>query len=223
MAVLPNVAKTVRVAMIHSYGSDTDVVTRFFIRYSGTAPSSAQLDTFCASCVAAWGAFMVTECDPNVSLTEVTAVDLSSPSAAQGVFADTIPGTKSGGTLPASTAVVSSYVFGRRYRGGHARGYWPMGVETDVGGPQTWDGGSIGGFQTAVDGFFGLVIAGGWSGAGTLDHVSVSYYHGFTVVINPSTGRARNVPTLRATPVVDVVTANAVRQRIGTQRRRLGH
>jgi hypothetical protein len=50
--------------------------------------------------------------------------------------------------------------------------------------------------------------------------VNVSYYNGFTVVTNPTTGRARNVPTLRGTPVVDTVTGIVARVQVGSQRRR---
>jgi hypothetical protein len=97
-----------------------------------------------------------------------------------------------------------------------------MGVTTDLDSPQLWDGGPVTDFQSAVDGFFTDVIAGGWGGAGTLTHLNVSYYAGFTVVVDPVTGRARNLPTPRVTPLKDAITANIVRSRIGSQRRRLG-
>jgi hypothetical protein len=72
-----------------------------------------------------------------------------------------------------------------------------------------------------MNAFFAALEAAVWSGASSLAQVNVSYYKGFTVVTSPTTGRARNVPTLRSAPVVDAVTAQAVRTSIGTQRRRI--
>jgi hypothetical protein len=222
MAILPNVSKVLRVSMIHLYGSDTDVVTRFFYRYTGTAPSPTDLNTFCAAVSAGWFADIIGMCYTTVTLVDCVAVDLSSPSGSQGAFSDPTAGTRTGTELPADASLVASYTFGRRYRGGHSRGYWPMGVAEDLDSPQDWSAAFTTDALTAVEGFFGTVDASGWSGAGTLSHVSVSYYLGFHVVTNPVTGRARNVPTLRSVPVVDAVTGYVARTRIGSQRRRLG-
>jgi hypothetical protein len=208
--------------MIAAYDTDTDVVTRFFYRYTGSAPSPSDLNTFCAAVSAGWFADILPMVVPQVVLLNCTAVDLSSPSGSEGVFSDPTAGTRSGAELPADASLVASYTFGRRYRGGHSRGYWPMGVAGDLNDAQHWNSTFTTDALTAIEGFFGTVDASGWSGAGTLSHVSVSYYLGFHVVTNPVTGRARNVPTLRSTPVVDAVTGYVARNRIGSQRRRLG-
>jgi hypothetical protein len=219
---LPDVAKTVRVALIHTYGSDIDVVTRFFIRYSGTAPTNAQLDTFSGAVDSAWGTNLAAECNTLVTLTEVTATDLTTTSAAQGLFTTSDPGTRSGTLLPADACATAAYVIPRRYRGGHPRGYWPFGVTTDLASPQTWGSSFVAEFTGQLASFFAAVEAAGWAAAGTLSHVNVSYFLGFHVVTSPTTGRARNVPTLRGTPLVDTVSVVVGRTRIGSQRRRLG-
>lgn len=73
--------------------------------------------------------------------------------------------------------------------------------------------------QTAVEGFF-TELAGLTVGAmGTLAHVNVSYYAGFTNITN-SSGRTRAVPKYRDAAVLDNVESYAVKAEIGSQRRR---
>ena len=47
MPALPNVAKCIKLAMVYSDGVNLDIVTRMHLLYSGSAPSNADLDTFC--------------------------------------------------------------------------------------------------------------------------------------------------------------------------------
>ncbi len=222
MPALPNVTKCVRLSCVHVYGGDTDVVSRFYVAYTGTVPSVGDLQVLVDNTVAAWADVMPGVMTSEVALSRVDGVDLNSATGAEATFADTVDGSRTGDPLPADASAVTAYHISRRYRGGHARGYWPMGSSTDLASPQTWDAGAITAFQGAIDSFMAAVLAGGWSGAGTLTHVNVSFYEGFTVVTDPVTGRARNRPTPRAVPIKDLVTANLVRTRIGSQRRRLG-
>lgn len=222
MAALPNVPKTVRLAVVHYSDGGSDMVSRFFIRYSGSVPSVGDLQVLVDNVVAAWAANMISAVAAASGLSRVDGVDLNSSTGAQATLADVVAGTRAGGELPADVALVASYEINRRYRGGHPRGYWPFGTESDLLDQAHWDPTPLAAFQTAVDGFFTDVVAGGWGGAGTLTHVNVSYYNGFHVVTNPVTGRARNVPLVRSSPTIDLVTATIARARLGTQRRRLG-
>jgi hypothetical protein len=206
--------------LVGHYGQDNDVVTRFFIAYAGTAPTSAQLVTFANAVGTAWGTNLKSLCSSQVELTSVTAEDLTSATAAVGASGFATLGTRAGDSMTAQLAAVVSYTIARRYRGGHPRGYWPFGVDTDIATPQTWANAFITASNTGIEAFFTAVLAAGWTGAGALTHVNVSYYHGFTVVTNPTTGRARNVPTLRGTPLVDTVSAAVTQVTVGTQRRR---
>lgn len=223
MPALPDVDKVVKIDCVHSYGSDTDVLSRFFLRYGGTAPTVDQLNTFCAAIGASWSANLASLAnEAQVSLQLVQATDLTSPTASQGENAAAFPGSRAGVDLPADTSAVIGYEIARRYRGGHPRGYWPFGSQPDLQTPQTWTDA----FQTAVDegilGFMNENVTSGWTASGIIDHVNVSYYSGFTVVTSPTTHRARNVPTPRVTPLVDVVGGYEARIRVGSQRRRLG-
>jgi hypothetical protein len=221
--VLPDVAKVVRVACSGTDSLGGLWLTRFFVSYSGTAPVSADLATFDAAVNTAWGTNLKPLHGNDTVLTQIESVDLSTVTGAVDISAVTQQGTRAGTYIPGSAALVSSYKISRRYRGGHPRGYWPFGMTGDVANPTTWATAFQTACNTGLNAFFTAVLAAGWSGAGTLLHVNVSYYKGFTVVVNPTTGRARNVPTLRVTPVVDTITAQQARISIGTQRRRINY
>jgi hypothetical protein len=217
---LPAVAAVVRVALIGSSSVDTDIVTRFYIKYAGTAPTNAQLNTFCTAVATAWATDMIGLTQPNYTLIEVTAEDLSSSTAAIGSSVVSHQGTRSGGALPASTAVVVSYTIPRRFRGGHPRGYWNAGSDTDLQTPGTWTSAFLSSMATGISAFYTAVIAAGWTGSGALAQVAVSYYKGFANKTGP-TGRAYSVPTINPSgPVVDGVGGYIIRPDLGTQRRR---
>lgn len=221
MPALPAVPKVLKVACIFSDGSNTDIVSRFYLQYSGTAPSAAELNTFCSDVKTAAASTLLHAVNQAYTLGRVHAIDLSSAIGAEGDWLGAETGLLTGDPLPSDVAQVCSYEIARRYRGGHPRGYWPMNQAGDLSDPQLWDTGVVSGNQTQFVNFFADVLTVGWSGAGSLTHVNVSYFHGFTVITDPITGRARNVPTVRGTPLVDAVTAYVARRHIGTQRRRL--
>jgi hypothetical protein len=220
MPTLPDVSKVVRVSLIASDAADLNVVTRFYISYTGTAPTSANLDSF--------GSTVANELDSHVkgltksgiNYREIDLVDLSSPSAGAAAHAIDIDGTRSGTTLAAGTCCVVSYKIARRYRGGHPRGYWPVGTISDIETSQDWTDAFLSSVDSGLGSFFTGVTANPWSGGGTLKHVNVSYFHGFTSVEDPITHRWRNIPTARGVPVVDEITQLIARKRFGSQRRR---
>jgi hypothetical protein len=201
-------------------GDGSPALTRFFISYSGTAPTNSDLDTFCTAVSTAYGTNLKSLADTGGGLKEVDASDLSSATGAIGVWTGSIAGTRGSTFIGAGTSLIESYKIARRYRGGHPRGYWPFGIQTDMLDRNTWKGTFTAACDTGFAAFFTAVLAAGWTGAGTLLHTNVSYYQGFTVVTNPITGRARNVPSLRGTPVVDTVTSLFTQGQIGSQRRR---
>lgn len=220
MPALPSVSKVVRTALTMNLGDGTPALTRFFTQYSGTAPTNADLATFDTALATAFGTNLKSLMDNGMLLNQVESIDLSSVTAAVDTSTVSVAGTRGSATLAASTALVASYRIARRYRGGHPRGYWPFGIQTDLNDRNTWKSTFTSACNTGLTAFFTAVNAAGWSGAGTLTHVNVSYYHGFTVVTNPITGRARNVPTLRGTPLVDLVTGVFAQPSTGAQRRR---
>jgi len=201
-------------------GDGTPAITRFFIHYTGTAPTAADLATFDAAIVTAYGTNLKSLQDTGGLLIQVHSVDLDSVTGAVDVTGASVGGTRTGGVLGASTALVDSYRVARHYRGGHPRGYWPFGTQTDLNDRNTWKSTLLSAADTGFAAFFTAVLAAGWGAAGTLTQVNVSYYSGFHVVTSPTTGRARNVPTLRGTPLIDTVTARKAQSSVGSQRRR---
>ncbi len=210
----------IRVALIGKFGGDSDVVTRHYIHYSGTAPTAAQLNTFATSVATAWATNVKALAETSYTLLSVACEDLTSSTAAVGSALSGVAGTNAGGNLPAEACVVVSYSIARRYRGGHPRGYWAIGAQSNITASLEWDPTWLGTVTTDLNAYFAALIAAGWAAAGTLTQVNVSFYSGFTPVRNPITGRYRNVPNLRGAPVVDTITALTPRARVGSQRRR---
>lgn len=220
MPALPAVSKVVRTAFSGTTSVGGVWLSRTYWQYTGTAPTNAQLLTFDGVLDTSWNANIKSLHGNDTVLTQIESVDLSSSTGAVDVQAVNRQGTRAGTYIPAAAALVSSYKIGRRYRGGHPRGYWPFGMTGDVTAPTEWSGAFTAACLTGLNALVASAVGGGWTGAGTISHVNVSYYQGFTVVVNPTTGRARNVPTLRVTPVVDQVTGIQIQTSIGTQRRR---
>lgn len=223
MPALPVVPKTLRVALQFASSLESQpIVTRFFTTYTGSAPAVADLDTFCGAVGSAVADTLIGFIHQDYTLQLVEAVDLTSALSASGAAIPAVAGELTGGILPADTAMVVSYEILRRYRGGHPRGYWPFGDDTELETQDTWNPTFIADVQPGIVRFFGEVNEAGWSGAGLLTQSNVSFKQGFTVVISPTTGRARNVDTDRAEALIDTVTSYIARAGIGSQRRRLG-
>ena len=220
MPALPNVSKVVRSALEGKWSSGGIAVNRFYVRYSGSAPSSADLTAFAGTLATAWSDNMSAHVHEDFEITGATCIDLSSPTSAEGAVVVGMPGALTGGLLPADACLVMANLIGRRYRGGHPRVYLVAGDDTKITTEQFWDPTFVSTIEGAWAALISEYAAGVWSSGGTITHVNVSYFEGFTVVISPTTGRARNIPSRRSPPLVDDVLTYAGRTRIGSQRRR---
>jgi len=168
----------------------------------------------------AWTTNFAPLCHPQVSLTSVVVTDLSSPTGGQGTSTGAVVGTRAGTTLTSNDCFLVDFKINRRYRGGKPRQYWPFGIQTDILDPQHWTTTFVTAVTNAHNAMGAAAISLTWSGGQIANSINISWYQGFTVVTNPVTGRARNVPKLRTTPLTDQVTASTFSQRIATQRRR---
>jgi hypothetical protein len=220
MPALPSVPKVIKVTLPFKLTTDPNALSRFFVQYSGTAPTPIQLQTFCDAVATS----EATEFGPLMSglytMEPVTAEDLSSPSAAVASGTISNAGSRAGGAIAPGTALMIQFLIARRYRGGKPKIFLPLGVTTDITAGGVWAGAFLTSAGTGWAAFETAIAAAGWTGAGTLQQVNVSYYQGFTVVTNPVTHRSRNVPTLRGAPVVDPVFSIGVEQGLASQRRR---
>jgi hypothetical protein len=222
---LPPVPNTVQVSLISTYGSDTRVVNRLFVQYPTTPPTVANLNDLGAALVTSW----TTATPPTPTMQgktvetfvqdEIQLLDLNSDTGAEVTVANGATGTDASQGIPADAAMIINYGVGRHYRGGKPRTYLtglPIGF---LATPQTWNPTDAEAVNTAWQHFIGPFsqTVGGflWTGL-----VNVSRYHGFTVVTNPITGRARNVPTPRAVPLRDALTSTSANLHVGSQRRR---
>lgn len=219
MGPLPPVDAVLRIALKYTLDADIDVINRFFASYSGAAPSTAELDTFCTTVGTGWADELADIAPTNLHLVEVTAEDLTSATAASGTATVSHAGTAGSVTDTAARCLIVKRLIARRYRGGHPRLYLPYGVGADTTTSQTWNPTFVTTAVAAWVSFMGVVTAAGWSGAGTISDVNVSYFEGYTNFTFPS-GRVKAIPKLRATPLVDVVTGYSGNPNLASQRRR---
>jgi hypothetical protein len=220
MPALAPVAHVLRViAKQEETGADQNVLNRFFINYAGSAPSVAQLNTFAAAVATAWDNNMGDIQNTNHGLIEISVEDLTSATAAVGAAVAATFGDLGGTQLTNAVAGCLSFQIPRRYRGGHPRIYLMCGDVTKLATNNTWTGAFITAVEAAWVAFIAAVIAAGWAGAGTLEQVNVSYFHGFTNFTFPS-GRTKAIPTPRVAPLVDVVSGVVLNPHLASQRRR---
>lgn len=219
MPALPDVANVFRTRVMFTVHGKPDQGLRLFFRWTGSTPTSASLNDMSGTVLLAIGGF-ADLWHPDVKLTSVTMEDLTSPTAAVGENTTTVPGTRTGGPLPADACVVVDSTIPRRYRGGRPKTFWPFGTDTDLTGQQKFSSTAVGVFGSGIASIFHafslITVDGTTLGA----QANISYYKGFTVITSPTTHRARNLPTLRTTPVVDTVTDRTVQSYVGSQRRR---
>lgn len=137
--------------------------------------------------------------------------DLISDMGAVVEHTDSWSGTNTGSALPTSASVLVSDEILRHYRGGHPRTYMMVGLASDIAiaNNTQWQTTFLANIQAGWTAFmadFPLSI-----GSRTYNPVNVSFWE--TVA---------GVKTLRATPLVDLITSKIVRTRVCSQRRRLG-
>lgn len=221
MPALPPVPNVIKADFFYTIGSDLRALNRLFIGYTGGIPSSADVATLAGDLYTIWAAEIAHYmCDVNV-FTGCEVTDLSSALGHQATHAANTNGSLTSTPLPANVAGLGSMKIGRRYRGGKPRTYLPVGDQAQVLTPQTWQSTFVSNMQASLNATITDIAATAAGTTSLTNLVNVSYYSGFTVVTNPSTGRARNVPKLRTTPLVDPVLSWTFEVTQASQRRRL--
>lgn len=215
---LPDVP-CVRVRLIGEDPSANDWGVRFYLSYTGSAPSGANLNTLATDVAAAWASHLNSLFSENAIFEEVDCIDIATHTGASGSANPAAAGARSGTSLPAQVAFNVEYAIARRYRGGKPRGYFPFGVDGDLQDVAHWTSALHDAVLAGVEAFMAEVTALSIGSMGTLAHVNLSYYSGFTNHTNTS-GRSRAVPTYRATALSDPVTGYIPRTELSSQRRR---
>jgi hypothetical protein len=146
-----------------------------------------------------------------VVMDSVTLTDLVSSTGAVYSTTPSFTGTNTGSVLPASAAVVVSHTIARRYRGGHPRTYMMVGSASDfaTSSVKDWQASFLTNIQNGWNSYQALFPYN--AGLGTWNRVNVSYYE-----------TVGGVRTVRATPLVDLISADVAKVRVSSQRRRLG-
>lgn len=219
MPVLPSPGKVLRFDFFQTLGDDVHCLNSLFMSYTGTSSASDQANITEAA-ENGWETEILSEQVNDNVLQEVVCTDLLTTSSPRTTVTSGVAGSISGGAMGASTAMVFSRQIARRFRGGHSRMYlggMPQGQLQD---PQHWSGSIIITMTGRYAALIAAITGSSHTTLGTLQEVQVSYFEGFTVVTNPITHRARNVPTLRATPLVEPVTSVTASAKVASQRRR---
>jgi hypothetical protein len=211
----------VKIALGHSVEEDALVTSSHCLSYTGGAPTSADLEDIATSVSVTWAEYLAPMMTPDGYLGSVTVYDLANPATVEGVWSGSEEGTRTGALPSIATCALMQGHIDRRYRGSRPKLFLPYGVVADSEDINQWTGD----FLTEMPEAWGDYITNlAVDGAGSTvlgDPVGVSYYHGFTVVTSPTTGRARNVPTVRDVPLVSDIISYTLRARFGSQRRRI--
>jgi hypothetical protein len=209
----------VRVRLTYGESGALEAGNRFYLSYAGSAPTGANCTTLAGDIEAAWVTNIAPLINEGITLSEVDVLDIATDSGLSGQWVGSEAGSRSGSGLPYQCATNVEFGIARRYRGGKPRIFLPPPVLADSQTPATWTSSFVTAVNTGVAAWFAAIEALSIGAMGTLKHVNLSYYKGFTNITN-SSGRERAIPTYRDLALVDPVTGYSAKVEIGSQRRR---
>ena len=215
---LPDVP-CVRIRIIQNKGVQIENGNRFYFSYSGSAPSAANLNTLASDVASLWNTNLAPLTPDYCALEEVDCLDIATDSGFSGFWTGSNAGTRTAPHIPGQVALGVEFNIARRYRGGKPRAYFVMGVAADMADAKSWGSSLLTPAATDIPAFFNGIAALSIGSMGTLKHVNLSYYKGYTNIENPGE-RARTKPTYRATALHDDVTGYAVKTLMSSQKRR---
>lgn len=221
MPPLPSPGLIIRASWSVADESGVPAGSRIYLSYHGSPPTQGAIDGIATGIAAAWATNLAPMVASTDTLNLVECQDLSSDTGLVGAATPSDAGTRSGNAMPASVAANVQHIIGRHYRGGKPKTFVRAGVTADLHATSTntWSAAFISDMLAAWQAYIAEIL--GISGGNLSNIVNVSFYNGFTSVLNPVTGRTRDVPKQRDTPLVDVVTDAIVHAKLGSQRRRL--
>lgn len=209
----------VRCRLIWNVNGVTLGGSRLYFSYSGSAPTGANCTTLAGDIASAWNSHIVPLYDDQTALQEVDVLDIATDSGLSGQWTGSYPGAKTTNHLPQYVATNVEFGIARRYRGGKPRMYLPPGVATDQGTAMAWGATYIAAVNSGVAAFTAAIEALSIGAMGTLTHVNLSYYKGFTNHTTTS-GREKAVPTYRDAALLDTITGYSCKAEMSTQKRR---
>lgn len=172
----------------------------------GQAWSGSECATLAAAVRSAWVSNFIPLQTSSLTLNDVTAIDLTSNTGAEGSATGSTAGSQAGSTLSSNAAGCVTWKIARRYRGGHPRTYIAGFIFSQTSNPNTWSATHVTNvtnaataLRTAIN---GLTVAGG-----AVSMVVPHYVVGGVRLTNPDWS---------------IITGLVVDTRIDSQRRRLG-
>ena len=212
LAPVPNVLK---LELSGTDGAGDNWANVLHFRWTGSAPTTVDLDGMCTFISGHWLALVAPQVQPQITLTQVMLTDLTSPTSAQGIDATPQIGGLATTELPSSVAVLVSYPSSVRYRGGHPRTYLLAGGLAEMADGRTWSAGFVTAVQAAWRTFLNSIVGLTEGGCLVGSQCFVSY---ISVALNPV------YPHRRALPLVFDIGLNTaiVQSEMASQRRRIG-
>ena len=208
-----------RVRLDYEEAGGTLAGSRFYLSYAGAAPTAGNCITLAGDIAAAWATHLAPSVHQGFSLSEVDVLDIASDTGSSGQWTGNNVGGDSSTAVPNNVATNVEFDIARRYRGGKPRMFLPPPGADGLSTPDKWTTAFTDSVNTAMAAFFAEIEALSIGAVGTLAHVNLSYYKGFTNVTN-SSGRTRAAPKYRDVALVDSVNGYAAKSVVGSQRRR---
>lgn len=208
-----------RIKLDYNQGATGAQGSRFYLSYSGSAPTGANCVTLAGDVAAAWASHLAPVVSGDFGLTEVDVLDIATDSGLSGQWTGENAGSGTLPCAPLNVAVNVEFGISRRYRGGKPRMFMPSPPMSELGGISTLSTAYVAAVNTAVAAFMSEIEGLSVGAVGTLAHVNLSYYKGFTNIEN-SSGRERAVPTYRDSALVEPITGYFCKVVVGSQRRR---
>lgn len=220
MPALPSPGNVLRIEFKTGDNASIEAGSRFYIAYTGGPPNTTDLNTLASDVAGFLNTYFGNLLQNTESWHGVTITDLSSSTGAVGTWTGTNTGSNSGGPLPASICAIINHQINRRYRGGKPRTYMRLGADNNLNGTNEWTSTFQGDITGSWHNFVAAILAVSSLSITLTNIVNVSWYEGFTTFTTPS-GRVKNIPKVRTTPLVDVIQNSSTNVKLGSQRRRL--
>lgn len=219
MVALPVVANVARFSLRYSYGGDSNVLNRFFMKYTG-AMGSVDATTLCTTLASSWTTRFNAMYPTTLTLIDTGCLDLGSRTGINVILPVSHPGTAAASLqLSAGAAIVIDGHVALRYRGGHPRVYLPPAVNSSLADANTWATANLATIFTAWTGMLADLASSPPLAVGALSQVGVRYYSNNILDYPPGTV---TVPPnhLLPVPMALPIGSWSVNPQVGSQRRR---
>ena len=211
----------VRVRLDYTQADGLTGGSRFYLSYSGAAPTAGDCGTLATDIGNAWSTHLAGLVNEDWTLAEVDVLDIASDSGLSGQAEPASAGANAGTALPAQCAINVEYDIARRYRGGKPRMFLPPACTGNTADPSHWSGSFVTEVNSGMVAFIDEIEALSIGAMGTLAHVNLSYYSGYNTASPPWRGPGFKYPPLyRDAAKLDTVEGYACKSMIGSQKRR---